>query len=117
MGCQLEREGKTDVKMPVPQYVPELAGSAWDTVTVAHAGGRVLPPEVIREFRTALTPAMYSKGAFGRPVERRRDRVVRSSERPLLLVVSLLLRELDISPWVVFWTLDARVLQEEAGSP
>jgi CubicO group peptidase (beta-lactamase class C family) len=30
----LEYEGKVDVMQPVSQYVPELAGSAWDTVTV-----------------------------------------------------------------------------------
>lgn len=30
----LEHEGKVDVKKPVSQYFPELAGSVWDTVTV-----------------------------------------------------------------------------------
>ncbi len=30
----LEHEGKVDVMQPVSQYLPELAGSEWDTVTV-----------------------------------------------------------------------------------
>jgi len=30
----LEHEGKVDVMKPVPHYLPELAGSVWDTVTV-----------------------------------------------------------------------------------
>lgn len=33
----LEHQGKVDVKKPVPHYLPELKGSAWDTVTVEDA--------------------------------------------------------------------------------
>lgn len=32
--AMLEHEGKIDVTKPVTEYVPELAGSEWDTVTV-----------------------------------------------------------------------------------
>jgi CubicO group peptidase (beta-lactamase class C family) len=32
--AMLEHEGKVDVSKPVTEYVPELAGSEWDTVTV-----------------------------------------------------------------------------------
>ena len=33
----LENEGKVDVSLPVPHYLPELAGSVWDDVTVLDA--------------------------------------------------------------------------------
>lgn len=60
----LANEGKVDLDEPVPTYVPELAGSAWDNITVKNTMNMAVALDNEETFESLMDPDSWISSFF-----------------------------------------------------
>ena len=64
MVSMLADEGKVDLEQPVPNYVPELAGSAWDDISVLNTMNMAVALDNEETFESLMNPKSWISSFF-----------------------------------------------------
>ncbi|SFH64496.1 serine hydrolase domain-containing protein [Albimonas pacifica] len=73
LAAMLWEEGKLDLDKPVPTYVPELKGTAWDAVTMTHAMNMASGLDIEETFENLVNPDSWIAKFFTAAFEGKGD--------------------------------------------